>query len=192
MSDVTAARVHLLGCHIHLRWTRTWATVKVVVDNNKRCALPFFYTPGQLRDAVGITKETFRYWKRELPELAQNPGHSPHFGPGALLATAILKQIVDVVGVSISRIAPIAPKLFAHCRETSWPELERSSALLFFEPLAIELVIYDLPYPSSAPLLVIPLQPVIGRIREHLLESDDLPQASLAFPPVAVSAGGRS
>jgi hypothetical protein len=50
------------------------------------------FSQGQMRQAVGITTETFRHWKRVLPPCSSRRGHSCTFSAGAILAVAILKR----------------------------------------------------------------------------------------------------
>lgn len=149
-------------------------------------ALAIRYTPGQFRDALGLTKETFRYWKRDLPALSAVAGHSPCFGPSELVATAIAKRAVDLGGVSIGRLAPLASQLFALCEQKAWPQLERLSAVLFFRAGQVSFIEQGAPFPGEEPAVVIPMEPVIRELRERLLAADIEVQSSLAFPPVAV------
>ena len=46
------------------------------------------YTPGQLRDAIGLSKGAYRSWKRVLPALPAGKSHGPIFFPGDVLASA--------------------------------------------------------------------------------------------------------
>lgn len=154
-------------------------------------ALAIRYTPGQFRDALGLTKETFRYWKRDLPALAAVAGHSPCFGPSELVATAVAKQAVELAGVSIGRLAPLAAQLFALCEQRSWPQLERLSAILFLQTGHVSFVELAAPFPGQEPAIVIPLEPVIRELRDRLLAADVDLQSSLAFPPVAVASRRR-
>lgn len=149
-------------------------------------ALAIRYTPGQFRDALGLTKETFRYWKRDLPALSAVAGHSPCFGPSELVATAIAKRAVDFGGVSIGRLAPLASQLYALCEQKAWPQLERLSAVLFFKSGRVSLIEQGASFPGEEPAVVIPMEPVIRELRERLLAADIEVQSSLAFPPVAV------
>ncbi len=145
------------------------------------------YTPGQFRDALGLTKQTFRYWKRDLPALAAVCGHSPCFGPGDLLATAVAKHVVDLAALSVSRLAPLASDLFAICHQNAWPQLERFAILLLFESGRVDLVSLDAPLlPSREAAFYVPLPPLIDELRRKLLEAHDEGQRSLAFPPVSV------
>ena len=95
------------------------------------------YTPGQLRDAVGISQETYRHWKKALPPLRGGAGHGPRFSVGELQ--------------------------FIHDTEST---------------------------AFRTPILVIPLQSSILRLRAALLtELDRDPQRSLPFPPTPTTPG---
>jgi hypothetical protein len=149
------------------------------------------YTPGQFRDALGLTKETFRYWKRDLPALGARAGHSPCFGPSDLVATAIAKQAIDILGVSIGRLAPLASELFAMCAQKPWPQLERMSAILFLKSGGVSFIEQGAPVPTKEPTVVVPLEPVIRELRERLFMADVEVQPSLAFPPHALRSRKR-
>jgi hypothetical protein len=152
-------------------------------------AIGIRYTPGQFRDALGLTKETFRYWKRDLPALAEVAGHSPCFGPHELVATAIAKSAVDES--SIRKLASLAPQLFAMCEQMAWPQLERMSAVLFIKAGRVCFVDRGTALQGDESAVIVPLAPVVHELRARLLAGDVETQGSLAFPPVAVSAGRR-
>lgn len=149
------------------------------------------YTPGQFRDALGLSKETFRYWKKNLPALSAVVGHSPCFGPSVLVATAIAKRAIDRGGVSIGRLTPLAPQLFSLCEQNAWPQLERKTAILLLGTGRVSFIEQGAPLLGVEPAVVVPLEPVIRELRERLIAADVDVQASLAFPPVAVSSGRR-
>src|SRR5580700_47480 len=65
--DRLAAIVHILG--FTPRWNGT---------------LPLHFTPGQLRETVGLSVETFRHWKRVLPPFFERAGRTPRYLIGDL------------------------------------------------------------------------------------------------------------
>ena len=142
------------------------------------------YTPGQLRDVLGMPKETLRYWKKELGELIPSKGQRATFSPADLVAVSIIKEVTDL-GLPISRISGVAPEIFRICRHTSWPQLERSVVVL---ELRVGAVSFETdPHTSFAhPTLQIPLQPLMETLRGLLLSGTDH-QRPLAFPPVTIS-----
>jgi len=72
------------------------------------------YTPGQLRDAVGIGQETYRHWKKALAPLRRDAGHSPCFTAGDLLAAAIVKTFVANYGMRVSALSALAGGRHCH------------------------------------------------------------------------------
>lgn len=148
------------------------------------------YTTGQFRDALGLSKETFRYWKKNLPDLIGPQGNSSKFGPAELLATAILKHVNDQTGVPVGKLAGVAPELFLLCRQFVWPQLERSTVVFYFEENKVEfLASGELPKRPGTTILT-PLNSVIEDLRSRLLEDLLAPQHNLVFPPHSVVAAG--
>jgi hypothetical protein len=87
--------------------------------------------------------------------------------------------------VPIGRLIEVADALHEHCRSSSWAQLERASAV--FELGATKVgYLSSIPVSPEAPILVLPLGPLITSLREHLFEEAHPPQRTLAFPPVAV------
>jgi hypothetical protein len=146
------------------------------------------YAPGQLREATGLSKDTWHYWRKEIPWLNSSSG-SPRacFGPGELLAVAVLKQLHSL-GLPISRLVEIADGLRVHCCSSSWPQLERTSAVVELRAGKVT-YLSALPVASEQALLVLPLGPLIASLREHLFEEAPIPQRTLVFPPVALRRG---
>lgn len=92
-----------------------------------------FYTPGQLRDTVGLSKEAFRHWKRVVPAFANGRGHAPSFSPGDVLASAVLRRLTDTVGVRIGHLSEVAPAIFDVCNASSWEALRNKSLVIDLE-----------------------------------------------------------
>lgn len=141
------------------------------------------YTPGQLRDAVGIGQETYRHWKKALAPLRREVGHSPCFTAGDLLATAIVRILVTDYGMRVSALSELADSIFAECNAWSWPTLERSLLVLdlaekqaFTQPEGSRLTF-------DRPAMVAPLRTLIDNLRRTLLAGDD-GQEMLPFPLV--------
>lgn len=143
------------------------------------------YTPGQLRDAIGIGQETYRHWKKALAPLRRDAGHSPCFSAGDLLATAIAKILVADYGMRISALSALANDLFAACNSRSWPTLERSLLVLDLRETRVLMQSDDSRLALDEPAMVVPLRALIERLRGALLSGDDNSQEMLRFPPVA-------
>ncbi|MGE0743522.1 MAG: hypothetical protein AB7O98_19480 [Hyphomonadaceae bacterium] len=127
------------------------------------------YTPGQLRDAVGLSKEAFRHWKGVIPALSTARGHAPSFTLGDVLASAVLRHLTDACGVRIGHLAAVAPAIFEVCNAAPLEAIED-------QLLAIELgsqrcvAVGDA---KSIPLteltIVCPMSSVVRQFREQLL-----------------------
>lgn len=92
-----------------------------------------YYTPGQLRDTVGLSKEAFRHWKRVVPAFASGRGHAPSFSPGDVLASAVLRRLTDTVGVRIGHLSEVVPSIFQVCNGASWEALQNKSLVIDLE-----------------------------------------------------------
>jgi hypothetical protein len=142
------------------------------------------YTPGQLRDAVGIGQETYRHWKKALVPLRREGGHSPCFSVGDLLATAAIKIIVADFGMRISALSALADGLFEVCNARSWPTLERSVLVLDLAEARVVVQPEGSALALDGPAMVVPLRRLIERLRGTLLAGDGDGQQTLRFPPV--------
>lgn len=143
------------------------------------------YTPGQLRDAIGIGQETYRHWKKALAPMRRAGGHSPSFTAGDLLATAIVKILVAEYGMRISALSALADDLFEACNSRSWPTLERSLLVLDLGETCVFIQSEDGRLVLDKPAIVVPLRALIERLRSALLSGGEDSQEMLRFPPVA-------
>ena len=142
------------------------------------------YTPGQLRHAVGLSKEAFRHWKRILPVFSGRKEHAPRFSPGDVLAWAVLRRLTESCGVRIGHLREVSSKIFDICNHTSW------------DLLADRVLILDLPdhecltvaksdrVPTNNAVVVCPLGPVIAKLQDDFLRSSRSPAREL--PPPAI------
>ena len=147
------------------------------------------YTPGQLRDATGLTPETFRHWKKALPPLRALRGHGPCFTSGDLVAVAIVRTLTDELGLRVSAISSVAAELFRTCNAAPWAGLERAKIVLRANGNRLLLM----PELDAQPLgdahIVVPLRPIIAALRDHLAPMPvSGEQPMLRFPPHDVSA----
>ena len=141
------------------------------------------YTPGQLRSVTEIPQETYRHWKKALAPLRRGTGHSPCFTAGDLLAVAIVRILTVDFGIRVGAISAVAEALFKTCNVVSWPTLERGKLIadladgrLQFRP-ELEHAVFE------TPVLVIPLRPLVDRLRHALLTDGDVDnQETLRFP----------
>lgn len=143
------------------------------------------YTPGQLRNAIGIGQETYRHWKKALSPLRREAGHSPCFSAGDLLATAIVKILVVDYGMRVSALSALADGVFDECNARSWPTLERSILVLDLADARVAIQSEGSGLTLDGPVLVVPLRVLIESLRRTLLAGDGDGQEMLRFPPVA-------
>lgn len=146
--------------------------------------VPVYYTPGQLRDAVGIGQETYRHWKKALAPLRREAGHSPCFTAGDLLATVIVKILVSDYGMRVSALSALADGVFGECNSRSWPMLERSLVVLNIAGGRVSIHSQGSGLALDGPAMVVPLGALIESLRRALLAGDDDGQEMLRFPPI--------
>jgi len=148
-------------------------------------------SPGQVREVLGLSQDTYRHWKAALPPLAKRNGYRPCFTYGDLFAMALVKALTDDAGVRVGALHAVAAGLFDHCGRHSWAELERS--ILVLELARVQVAFTQethVPQPEGIGI-VVPCGPIILDLRERLLmEQADVPQGMLRFLP-AVVAGKR-
>jgi hypothetical protein len=148
-------------------------------------------TPIQLREALGLQKEAYRYWQRAIPALAvAKKGTSrARFDQSDLLATGLLKKLTEL-GIPIGRLSPIAPVIFESVRNTGWLQLERQTAVLYLDSTQIAFQLEAL-VSHTEPTIAIPMAPLVASCRQYLLDENDAPsQQRILFPPVSVASGG--
>lgn len=142
------------------------------------------YTPGQLRGTVGLSKEAFRHWKRVVPAFANGRGHAPSFSSGDVLASAVLRQLTDVIGVRIGHLSEIAPAIFKVCNASSWDALQNKSLVINLQERTC-VAVDDFSVPVGELVVVCALAPLVKTLHFDLLNSTTQ-SSSTALPPVAV------
>jgi hypothetical protein len=145
-----------------------------------------FFTPGQLRNSVGLSKEAFRHWKRVVPGFANGRGHAPRFSPGDVLASAMLRRLTDVVGVRIGHLSDIAPTVFQVCNDLGWDLLQQKYLVIDLEKGTC-VAANDRLVPAGDLVVVCALAPLIEALRFDLLNG----AASLPRVPVEHQSNDR-
>ncbi|HEX8527973.1 hypothetical protein [Allosphingosinicella sp.] len=175
-NKLTVARAALLAMRSRaiLLLTTSWVGI-----------VPVNYTPGQLRDAIGIGQETYRHWKSALSPLRREAGHSPCFTAGDLLATAIVKLLVHEYSMRVGALSTIADGIFEECNSRSWPTLERSLIVLDITGGRVSIQSEGCGLALNGPAMVVPLGGLIESLRRTLLAGDGDGQGMLRFPPVS-------
>lgn len=149
-------------------------------------------SPGQLREVLGLTQDTYRHWKAALPPLASRNGYRPCFTHGDLFAMALVKALTDDAGVQVGALHAIATILFDHCGKHSWAELERSTLVLELARVQVTFVPEQQLPPLDGIGLIVPCRRIVLDLRERLLmDKAPIDQGNLRFAPTVVSGQAR-
>ena len=70
-----------------------------------------------------MTPETLRHWRSALASLAGLTGHAPVFRPGQLLGIAVVRVLVEELGVGVSTLKAVDRDIFAICSTPQWIRL---------------------------------------------------------------------
>jgi hypothetical protein len=146
------------------------------------------YTPGQLRSAVSIAPETYRHWKKALVPLRRERGHSPCFTSGDLVAIAVARTMCIDLGIRVGALSGVAVLLFKICNGSPWAVLERGKLIFDLPNGTVHFQPERANVSGEGALVVIPLQGIVGQLRNQLLAaSGPADQRTLRFPPTALS-----
>jgi hypothetical protein len=146
------------------------------------------YTQDQMRTLTGVSVETLRHWRKVVPYLASKSGKAARFTFTDLLGLGVTNELVSSLGVHIATVNVGVDGLFRLLSTSSALALNGSAA--FVTPTSATLSYFSAvgigPAPAQ-PTLVIPLDPLIARLQQHMLPIVPAPsQAALPFPPKAV------
>lgn len=149
--------------------------------------MPVQFTPGQLRNTVGLSLETYRHWKRVLPPFIGRKGNTPCFSTGDLLAAGILHRLTDRCGVRVGYLTEISKEIVSFCNASSWAALENCTLHIDLQNASCRFA-SDRPHSRAVDVAVVcPLNPVMADLRNALLRSQPLSgQGQLRFPPTEV------
>lgn len=149
-------------------------------------------SPGQVREVLGLSQDTYRHWKAALPPLAGRNGYRPCFTHGDLFGMAVVKALTNDAGIQVGALRAVATRLFDHCGKHSWAELERSTLVLELARVQVTFVSEQQLPQFDAIGLVVPCRQIVLDLRERLLmdkEPDD--QGNLHFAPTVISGQAR-
>jgi len=146
------------------------------------------YLPAQAKEALGISEETFRHWRRALPPLKDKRGYGPCFTPGDLLALKVVAQL-HLFGVQVRHLTPHAEALFRVCAQGPWFGLDDKAVV--YDGQGMELLnVQEERHWSGRARVTIPLRPLMDQLRVCLSEEETRPsQPDIVFPPLEVSRG---
>src|SRR5260370_12940217 len=144
-------------------------------------------TPGEVREILGLSQDTFRHWKTALPPLAGRNGYKPCFSLGDLFAMALVKAMTDEASIAARALHAISAKLFQQCDNRSWAGFERSALLVELAHVRVEFVPESQIPRLNGIGIVVPCRPIITELRERLLmEKEESDQGNLRLPPTIV------
>ena len=143
------------------------------------------YTPGQLRDLAGLSKEAYRHWKRVLPSLATGKKHAPCFSAGDVLATTVLYRITESCGARIGHLAGVASGIFDICNRTPWDVLANRILVLNLSVNRCMIVAESRDIPVDDAVVICSLESRITALQSRLLRSSP---PSVHPPPTSTAA----
>jgi len=142
------------------------------------------FTPGQLRAVASIAPETYRHWKKALPPLRRDRGHSPCFTSGDLLAVAVVRVLCVDLAIRVSALAALADALFERCNASPWAVLERGKLVFDIRHAQLQFQAEHANTSGESAIVAIPLRPIVALLRDQLLAgSESASQQELRFPP---------
>jgi hypothetical protein len=145
------------------------------------------FTQDQARALSGASAEALRHWKKVVPYLRDKAGKSARFSFADVLGLAATRELVATFGVHIASISIGVNTLFRLLSETRPATLEDSVAVV--TPREAWLFSSrDLTFRrQNGPALIVPLEPLISRLREQMLPAALVErQDALPFPPRVV------
>lgn len=151
-------------------------------------------TPGQLREALALSQDTFRHWKQTLEPLRGRNGYRPCFTPGDLLAVAVVQMLHVEAGVAVGALQGIAQPLFSLCARSAWAELERCHLVIEVGSGRVTAIRNGHISRAGETVTVhVALASLITKLRSRLLaDGTTHQQQSLRFPLVAVRGPRRT
>ena len=132
-------------------------SVQIVVNNNSHRQRAVKLTPAQFREALGISQETLRHWRKALPIFQGPKGHAPAFSPTDLIAGAVVKLLRDEWGISVAAFADGSIALRDALNNQPWSRLPASALHLSLTEKSCEIKDATDEAVPATPTLVVPL-----------------------------------
>jgi hypothetical protein len=143
------------------------------------------FTPGQLRETVGISVETFRHWKRVLPPFADRKRYISCFTIGDLLAGRILRSLTEGCGVRVGHLAKVSQEIVRVSNTAPWTALEDKTLVIDLVKGTCRLSKDYQQVDGTDFVLLCAMSPVIHDLRDALLRSrPSADQHNLFLSPV--------
>jgi DNA-binding transcriptional MerR regulator len=147
-------------------------------------------TPGQVREVLGLSQDTFRHWKTALPPLAGRNGYRPCFSHGDLFAMALIHALTEDAGIRIGALQAVSASLFEQCNRQAWAGFERSVLVLELARVRVEFAAESHIPQLDRIGIIVPCRSIIADLRERLLkDAAEAEQGNLKFAPTMVRGG---
>jgi hypothetical protein len=147
------------------------------------------FTQEQARALTGVSVETIRHWRGVIPYLSSKPGKSARFTFGDVVGLAVTRELINL-GIRIANVSHGVEALFICLTQAGPSMLQGGIALVTTTGASIVRPDDVSRLRSQESGLVVPLDPLIARIREHMLPIEPGgEQASLPFPPQIARSG---
>ena len=148
------------------------------------------FTQEQARTLTGVSAETIRHWRKVVPYLAAKPGKSARFTFADVVGLAVTRELIVSFGVHIASVGPGINRIFQILSETRPTLLEDAIAVVTAQGASLSATDEFTNERLSGPALVVPLNPLIARLRHHMMPvAHGSEQATLPFAPRMVRGG---
>jgi hypothetical protein len=142
------------------------------------------FTQEQARTLTGVTPETIRHWRKAVPYLSAKPGKSARFTFADLVGLAITRELVASFGVHITNVGAGVDALFRTLADARPSTFEGAYAFVEADKASLHHADEFALLRFTGPSLIVPCDPLISRMRDHMLPVASAPkQAALPFPP---------
>jgi hypothetical protein len=150
------------------------------------------FAQAQVREALQLSQETVRHWRKVLAPLRARAGHSAVFTFGDLVALAVVRTLIQDLGMSIGWFETHAEILFDLCNHSLWSQLEDCVAVVHIEGVELVKSTAVRAHRRQA-IAMVPIGPLVANLRSVLLGGRETEsQQQLRFPPSAVSSNRAS
>jgi hypothetical protein len=148
------------------------------------------FTQEQTRTLTGVSPETIRHWRKVVPYLRAKPGKSARFTFADIVGLAVTREFTATFGVHITNVSAGVNALFEVLAETRPTLFENAIAVVTAAEASLFSAEDFTGRRLDAPVLLVPLGPLIARLRHHMVPvPPPSEQASLPFPPRMVRSG---
>ncbi|TNC08784.1 hypothetical protein FF100_28530 [Methylobacterium terricola] len=149
------------------------------------------YTQEQAREAVGVSAEKLRHWRKSVPYLRHKTGKSARFTFSDLLGLAVTLEIVGRLGVGVGAVGAGVSELFELLGRAELSRLGQTVAVVTSDEARL-CAAGEVPWsqPGDA-VLAVPCWPLIERLSGLLLPIPPEPQSAHPFPPQALRVNAR-